>query len=267
MAGEKHLLLTWGGDYVPSTLPGEIWQCGLRLSMVFGATDPVGTLPNDWTVEADTISLTEATYTVSGNWSVNGPGVGTGFDPGSYLKDQAEPAISTWMLYAQLNNQVRLRWISLAPIGAPTGNMVPAPGYAAGSPCLLEYTSSYPVGNLSGTQLPPQNSVSVSHRTLQVGPRGRGRMFLPSSSSSILSGARVATTPQTDIAAAQVTLLESLATEVGVSTPDIRPAVIGSPWSAYATINQVQVGNVMDSQRRRRGNLTETYVTDTPDYS
>lgn len=266
MANEKHLLLTWGGDYVPNTLPGEIWQCSLRLSVVFGATDPVGFLPNDWAVVDDTISLTESTYTVSGNWSIDGPGIGNNLDPGSYLKDQAEPAISTWMLYAQLNNQVRLRWINLSPIGAPSGNLVAAPSFAQGSPCALEYTSSYPVGNLSGTQLPPQNSVSVSHRTLQVGPRGRGRMFLPSSSSSILSGARVATTPQTDIAAAQVTLLESLALDAGVSTPDVRPIVTGSPWNRYAIINSVQVGNVMDSQRRRRGNLTETYVTDSPSY-
>jgi len=266
MAGEKHLLLTWGGDYVPSTLPGEIWQCGLRLSMVFGATDPVGTFPDDWTVEADTISLTESTYTVAGNWSVNGPGVGTGFDPGSYLKDQAEPAIATWMIYAQLNNQVRLRWINLSPIGAPSGNLVPAPGYAQGSPCVLEYTSAYPVGNLSGTQLPPQNSVAVSHRTLQVGPRGRGRMFLPSSSSSILAGGRVSTTPQTNIAAAQVALLEGLALDSGPGTPDIRPVVTGSPWTGYAIINGVEVGNVMDSQRRRRGNLTEAYVSDAPSY-
>lgn len=265
MAGEKHLLLTWGGDYVPSTLPGEIWQCGLRLSLVAGPTDNVGDLPNNWDVSDDTIARTEATYTINGNWSIDAGG-GVTFDPGDYLNDQAQPAISTWMLYAHLNNQVRLRWINLAPIGAPSGNLVPAPGYAHGSPCVLEYTSAYPVGNLSGTQLPPQNSVSVSHRTLQVGPKGRGRMFLPSSSSSILSGARVGTTPATEIAAAQVTLLESLAMDHGVSGPDIRPIVTGAPWTKYAVIQSVQVGNVMDSQRRRRGNLTETYITDAVSY-
>lgn len=265
MADEKHLYLSWGGDYVPNTLPGEIWQVGLRLSVVFGSTDPVGTLPDNWDVVANTVSLTGTGYTVAGNWTIDGPG-SVDLDPGDYLVNNAKPAIEHWMLYANLNNQVRLRWISLAPIGAPSGNMVPAPGYAAGSPCLLEYTSGYPVGNLSGTQLPPQNSVVVSHRTLQVGPRGRGRMFMPSSSSSILSGARVATTPATEIAAEQALLLESLATDSGVSTPDIRPIVTGSPWLNYAVINNVQVGNVMDSQRRRRNALTETVVSDSVSY-
>lgn len=265
MAGEKHLLLTWGGDYVPNTMPGEIWMNTLRLALVFGSVDAVGTLPSNWDPVDAAIARTEATYTVSGNWSVDGPVTDT-FAPDDYLVDQAEPAIAAWMIAAKLNNQVRLRWIELAVIGAPTGNQVPAPGYSHGSPCRLEYTSSYPVGALSGTQLPPNNSIVVSHGTQQVGARGRGRMFLPTTSSTVLSGARVSSSDQTAIAAAQVALLEGLAFDAMTGSAEVRPCITGSPWTNYAVINSVRVGNVMDSQRRRRNALTETYVSDAPTY-
>ncbi|HPM22141.1 MAG TPA: hypothetical protein PLY35_12960 [Thermotogota bacterium] len=264
MAGEKHLLLSWGGDYVPNTMPGEIWMNTLRLALVFGSVDPVATLPSNYEPVAATIARTEATYTIAGNWAIQGPLTST-FQPDDYLNDQVEPALATWMLYAQLSNQVRLRWIELAVCGAPSGNQVPAPPYATGSPCRLEYTSSYPVGNLSGTQLPPNNSIVVSHRTQQVGPKGRGRMFLPTTTSGSLSGGKIGTTPQTDIAAAQVALLEALGGEFGDDV-NVRPAVIGKPYTSYAVINQVQVGNVMDSQRRRRNAFTETYVSDSVSY-
>lgn len=257
MAGEKHLLLTWGGDYVPNTMPGEIWMNTLRLALVFGAVDPVGTLPSNYEPVAATHARTEATYTITGNWSIDGP-LTSGFDPADYLNDQVQPALAAWMAAAALNNQVRLRWIDLAVCDSPSGNQVPAPPYATGSPCRLEYTSSYPVGALGGTQLPPNNSIVVSHRTQQVGPKGRGRMFLPTTSSTALSGARVSAATQEDVRDAQVALLEALGVEVSDDV-NVRPCVTGKPYTNYAVINQVQVGNVMDSQRRRRNALTEAY--------
>lgn len=262
----KHLEIVLQGDYVPSTLPGEIWENTLRCALVFGDVDEVGTLPDNWEPVASTISRTEATFTIQGNWIIDGPGL-TSIDPGDYLNDQVEPAVAAWMAAARLSNQVRLRAIELRIIGAPLGRQVPAVPYATGTPCRLEYTSAYPVGSHSTTQLPPQNSVAVSHRTLQVGPRGRGRMFLPSGTTSLLSGARIQSSERDAIVAAQVALLEGVAFESGgPGGPVIRPIVTGSPWTDYAVINRVQVGDVMDSQRRRRNALTETYTTDTVTY-
>lgn len=262
MANEKHLLLTIQGDYVPNTLPGEIWQTGVRLALVFGGgVDDVGTLPSNWEPVPASHARTETNWTIAGNWSVSGP-LGAGFDPADYLNDQAAPAVAAWMIALNLSNQVRVRTLELAAIGAPSGNQVPAPPYAQGTPCRLDWTSSYPIGNVSTTQLPPQNSVAVSHRTNQVGAKGRGRMFLPSVTSAALSGARLATTPQNEILAAHVTFLEALSQEVSDDVV-VRAIVTGSPWVNYGAITRVDVGNVIDTQRRRRNRLTEVRVSDT----
>jgi len=264
VANEKHLLLTIAGDYVPNTLPGEIWQCGLRLALVFGSVDPIGTLPSNWDPVANAIARTETDWTITGNWTVDGPGIES-FDPGDYLNDQVAPAVATWMLYNKCSNQVRVRTLSLAAIGAPTGNQVPAVPYATGTPCVLEYTANYPVGAPSTTQLPPQNSVVVSHRTQQIGAAGRGRMFLPAATSGSLSGARIAGADTTAIADAQHDLLVALGVEVSDDV-NVRPIVTGGTFVNYAVINQVRVGNVMDTQRRRRNQLTEVEATQSVSY-
>ena len=87
----KHLLLTIQGDYVPNTLPGEIWQTSVRLGLNFQTPlDDVGLLPDNWEPVADPISRTETDWTISSNWKVDGPGVFT-FDPGDYLNGPVLP--------------------------------------------------------------------------------------------------------------------------------------------------------------------------------
>jgi hypothetical protein len=266
MADEKHLLLSWGGDYVPNTLPGEIWENNVRLILNFGDTADIGDLPHTWNPTPRTIARTETDWTIQGNWwAEDGP---DHFDPGDYLNDQAAPAITDFMAAAHLSNQVRCRWIKLSPIGAPGGHVIPAPPYAAGTPCLLTWTSSYPTGGESSTQLPPQDSIAVSWQTHQVGAHGRGRIFLPSASSASLSQAHVSGTAQSDIVAAAQTFLHDLHLHtMGTLQPtNVFPIVTGKPWTKYGTIQSVRVGSIMDTQRRRRNRLTETYVSGAVSY-
>lgn len=253
----KHLRLDIIGDYVPNTLPGEIWQTSLRLILNFqpGTVDDVGTLPENWEPVATAISRTEPTFLLSSNWTVDGPGVGT-FDPCDFLADQVHPALEGFILNAELSNQVRVRELKIWPIGAPRGQAVPAVPYAKGTAATLEYTSGYPTGNLSGTQLPPQNSVCVSLRTLQVGSAGRGRMFLPATSSTSLQGARLQTVAAGEIADAAAQFLENITLTSGAQ---VFPIVTGGNFTNYAKIRTVRVGNVVDTQRRRRNRLQEVY--------
>lgn len=261
----KHLRLDIIGDYVPSTLVGEIWQTSVRLVLNFGATSDVDLLPDNWEPVADPISRTETDWTITGNWTVDGPGVQS-FNPGDYLNDQAAPAVTSMISGIQVSNQVRVRQLRLWPIGSPLGRAVPAVPYSTGTSCTLDWTSSYPVGNSSSTQLPPQNSVVASLRTLQVGSAGRGRMFLPSPASNVLSGAKIATTPQGDIRDAMVQFMEDLAFDSVVNSAVVRPIVTGGNFTKYAVVNKVRIGNVMDTQRRRRNAIAEVYVDGTPSY-
>jgi hypothetical protein len=253
------LLLRASGDYVPNTLPGEIWQCDVRLALVFGTIDDIGVLPDNWTPEPNPYSRVEADWTINGNWTAN---VGLNqFQPDDYLNDQAAPAWTDFMAAAHLSNQVRLRSLELYPIGSPTGHVVPAAGFSQGTPATLTWTSSYPTGGESGTQLPPQNSIAVSWKTQQVGARGRGRIFLPSSTSAALSQAHVSSGAQSDIATAGAQFINALSyAGTGGTSAHVAPIVTGSPFENYGRIIQVGVGSIMDTQRRRRNRLTETYV-------
>jgi hypothetical protein len=255
MAHEKHLLLRMAGDYVPSTLPGEIWQNDIRLVLVHGSVDSLGTLPSNWDPSATAIARTESDWTITGNWKTTV--LGSDFNPDDYLNDQAAPAWTDFMAAAHLSNQVRGRTLELFPIGAPDGKAVPAPPYAVGTPCVLEWTSAYPTGGESSTQLPPQDSIAVSWRTQQIGPRGRGRIFLAGSTSASLSGGHVSSGTQSDITAAAVAFLQALA--YTSASWNVIPIVTGAPYEDYGIVNQVRVGSVVDTQRRRRNRLTETY--------
>ena len=266
MANEKHLLLTFGGDYVDSPNAGEVWQNSVRLALVFGPVDPVGTLPNNWDPLAEAINRTETNWTIQGNWTVDGPGLAS-FSPDDYLNDQVAPALDTWLACSGIADGIRLRWAKVFPIG-PTGNAVPAPPYSQGTPMLLEWTSSYPTGDDGANLLPLQNAVVVSHRTSQTGRKGRGRMFRAGVSTNANDSAgKIGDTYTAFFLASQIALLEALCVGDGdVGEPTVRPIVTGSPWTQYGVINQVRVGNRMDTQRRRRDQLEEAYVSGTPDY-
>lgn len=266
MAVKKFLRLQASGDYVPNTLPGEIWECTVNLALVFGSIDMLGVLPDNYEPVAIGISRVETDWDITGNWFIPGPS-GNVFNPDDYLNDQAAPAWVALMAATDLSNQVRLRTLKLSVCGAPKGVEVPAIPFAHGSPCLLEWTGSYPTGGGSGTQLPPQDSIALSWQTMQVGRRGKGRIYLPSATSAALSQAKISSSAITDIGAAGVAFLEALA--IVDAIPDhvnVKPIVTGAPYSDYGVIKQVKVGNIMDTQRRRRDRLTEVYTTSAVSY-
>jgi hypothetical protein len=265
MANEKHLLITVQGDYTDSSLAAETWQVGVRAILNFGTVDDVGTLPNNWDPAANSINRTETDWTIIGNWDVNGPLAAT-FAPDDYLNDQVAPAVDTWMGAANRSSQCRVRSIKLSPIGT-NGHLVPAPPYASGTPLVLTWTGNYPVGSSGGGILPLQITPVASHRTNQVGRAGRGRMYLPGPSTGIMNDhGHIDTTPQSNLLAAQIALLEGLSFDGVLNTAKVRPVVTGGNYTRYGVITQVRVGDVVDTQRRRRRQLQETYVSDTPSY-
>lgn len=266
MANEKHLLLTFGGDYTDTENSAEIWQNSVRLALVFGTVDPVGTLPSNWSPVPADINRTETHWDITGNWSVDGPTLNT-FSPDDYMNDYVAPSLDTWLGVSGISDKIRLRWAKLFAIG-DNGRALPPVIYSQGTPCLLEWTSAYPTGDDGANLLPLQNSIVVSHRSNQTGRKGRGRMFRAGiSTNSNDAHGRIGSTYVTNMLNAGVALLEGLSyTGVGGSAAHVRPAIIGAPWNKYGMITQVRVGNRMDTQRRRRDQLEETYSSATPSY-
>jgi hypothetical protein len=266
MANEKHLLLTIGGSYTLSNLQVEQWQTTLRLALFAGpsggSAPDVGTLPNNWEPAASNVSRTETNWTITSNWKID-LGAGAWFNPDDYLNDQVAPAVTTWSNKAYFSSAMRVESLRLYPIG-PNGKVIPAPPYSSGTPCALDWTSNLPDGTGTGGLMPLQIAAVASHRTPQTGRRGRGRMFLPGlNKTAVGQGGQISNSDCQSIRDGQIALLEDVSYSDTLTEWYLFPIVTGSPWTQYARINSVQVGDFVDTQRRRRRQLPETYVSGT----
>jgi hypothetical protein len=106
--------------------------------------------------------------------------------------------------------------------------------------------------------LPAQCSPCVSLTTAIAGSRARGRMFLPPPDTSVLTGSgRLSAQFRTDVITCLDTFYASMA--ANAATPVVVSAV-GGVWTTY-TVNTIRLGDVVDTQRRRRNSIAEVYTT------
>lgn len=267
MAGEKHLRLQVSGGYNGTGNPAlEVWSFNLRLALEFGAVSSLGTFANNWTVEPAFESHTEATFITEKTFTVNGPGA-IDMDPESYLTDQIEPAVAGFIGGWKFSPRVEVRKISLYPCDT-TGNAID------GNFAHLTYTSGFPVG-IGANLMPLENTVAVSWGTDRLGPRGRGRIYTPAPGTNVLDAdGNLAAGDALDLVDESVTLLQGLSlVAAGLGALNTRPVVTGPTakpgipaYTQYAVVNEVRVGHVIDTQRRRRNNEVEDYSTDTVSY-
>lgn len=119
-------------------------------------------------------------------------------------------------------------------------------------------------GGGTGSAIPPQNSL-VATLTSAV-PRGlgsKGRMYLPGISLSISADGRIPSPGPLNIATNLKTFFAALNATVeqpGVvvnASPGSKPPLLGP--GVIRPITGVRVGNVYDTQRRRRNQLVEVY--------
>lgn len=264
MAGEKHLKLTIFGDYTPSSVDApEVWACNLREALVFGSVDDTGTFPSNWDVTPVFDTHTETDWTTETTYGIDGPLTAT-FDPESYLTDYVGPTLQGWMGGAGFSDKVRLLGAALYPCGT-NGNAI------GSNVARLTYTN-ITTGSATGNMLPTENSLAVSWQTHVLGPKGRGRIFPPPSPSSALTAYGVASSGYISTwLNAHVNTIEGLSySGTGGATAHVRVVVTGpnsvSPGSGYlhyGTIIGARVGQVFDTQRRRRNKLPEAYSADT----
>lgn len=269
MSGEQHFLLTAGGSYASdnTALAGEVWQTGTRLLVVpGGAPDAIGALAASWDIVPDSIDRDETECTITGNWRAEG-GV-SDFSPDDYLYDIAMPAWATFFFASKafMSSNCRLEWLKLYPIAGPDGHTIPAPPQIQGTPCLLEWKTPI-TGSNGGVMLPPQCSPVISTRTGKIGRRGRGRMFLPAPTNSIIvtgaTNGTIGPSQRSDLAGVAADLVEGLVYNGPnpLYGPHVAAIVTGKPYTDYAMITSVRVGNVIDTQQRRRRQIDEIYTS------
>jgi hypothetical protein len=131
---------------------------------------------------------------------------------------------------------------------------------------------AYPATTLDGQQgtnpHPPQCTVAL---TLQSDrPRGlasKGRMYLPGISAAIGSNGKISTANRDTIALNMKTFFDSIHASIDVPNQLILAAKGTGPFPALTAQNDyvetIKMGDVVDTQRRRRNGLVESYKQET----
>ena len=111
----------------------------------------------------------------------------------------------------------------------------------------------------------PQSTVVLSLRSgFTLGKANYGRMYLPHTRSTLTAGGPFVASGDTGpIATAGATMLNDVTTAINAeTTATLFPTIMSKIGSGIGRIvDNVKVGNVVDTQRRRRQQLSETYST------
>lgn len=126
------------------------------------------------------------------------------------------------------------------------------------------YTGTVPSGTISAI---PQTAVVLSLRTNTPGASGRGRLYWPALSVSV-SGTtgRLTSSTTTAVATQAATYLRAVQDAVkngyyGPLAASVVELCVFSPKQGTTHhVNRIQVGDVLDVQRRRRDRLREVYA-------
>jgi hypothetical protein len=217
----RHVLAQWGG-----TLPGgEIWSNSLRLASSSEGPDasvPVHSEMVDW------------------------------------LEGPAKDAVAAFHGSAatQVHSFAKLTFLKL--------NVVDINGHYV-EPNTLEYVYPAPVAGGVATELHPnQVTLVVSLTTgLSRGPAHRGRFYLPLPGIATQSDGRISAGLAMNVANSAATFIKALADQPGpdLGTADMIAVVMSKKAGFPDTheITGVDVGRVLDTQRRRRAEIDEDY--------
>lgn len=127
------------------------------------------------------------------------------------------------------------------------------------------FDSGSPVSGSTSNVL-PQSTVVLSLRSgFTIGKANYGRLYLPHTRPTLTAGGPFVAGATTDaIAAAGVAFLLDINTIINAAVTDaVVPVIMSSVGSGLTrSIDHVAVGNVIDTQRRRRNKLPETYSID-----
>jgi hypothetical protein len=154
---------------------------------------------------------------------------------------------------AGISNRCTLEWVKIALIGTNTS-------YAEEA---IEYQYIAPVAGGSTGAIETQRSLAVSFKTaVRRGPASNGRFYIPAYRLGVGSDGRVTTSDQTDLLAAALVFIADLNDEISNVLPTTSLHVMSAQGSGHQEpVTSIRVGNVIDSQRRRKNKMIETYVS------
>jgi hypothetical protein len=129
---------------------------------------------------------------------------------------------------------------------------------------LLATSTAMRISPLSGTGTatkPSQTAMVFSLRTDTPGASGRGRIYWPACNAAMLTTFRALDTQVTNVMNNMKTYLTAMESALVTAFPLIGfdLAVRSKTTGTTPHVNRMRVGDVLDTQRRRRDNLPEAY--------
>lgn len=154
-----------------------------------------------------------------------------------------------------ISNRCRLEWIKYATIGTD--------GRYIGDAAIYDYPA--PVNGGSPGSIETQRSLCLSFKTAERrGAGANGRIFVPAFRLGVATNGRLGTSDQADFLAAGRTFILNMNTEIQPGLPGSAVSVMSNVGSGSEhEVLRVRVGDVIDSQRRRKNKMLENYIENT----
>lgn len=114
----------------------------------------------------------------------------------------------------------------------------------------------------TGTAVHPYGTaITLSLRTPGAGGSARGRLYWPATGQGLNpADYRLSTSNATNLLTGFKTYLSGIESAIKVSLPNANLTVWSRKTANFFNVTQLQLGNVLDSQRRRRDTLVEAYI-------
>lgn len=223
MAYVPHVLIAFGGTLPARTAADEIWSCTIRAFP--GAT--------------------------GGPANMGGAGV----DYGAYATALA-PALKAWFTGGTVNpvsTQCNLTYVKVNPIG-PDGKY--SDDDASNTVAISGANGQSSLAGISFTCL----ATSWGSDKLR-GPASRGRMYLPTYAGAPAGTAVATTSHRANVLSYSLALVSAIRTPTaGLNGGQMTPALVSPIGGAWSYIRTARVGDVWDTQRRRKNAVAEQYI-------
>lgn len=193
-------------------------------------------------------------------WSINPVFDPTGEFPGGVNQtalDSAAQAIADLTLPSQMRNTMSA---SCTRVGARVEVRDDGTDGLIG---ISVQSSAVPTAGSGSVTLPPQSAIVTSLRTNTPGASGRGRLYWPLLAATLTSTGRLSVPTNANVLLDMKTYLTGMRSALAAAFPTIGfdLAVRSKTTKTTPHVVRIQMGNVIDTQRRRRDSLTESYTS------
>lgn len=202
---------------------------------------------------------TSERWTVGNSWGI------VGLAPDTPDQERADDILARLLAYTTNTNVPGFLLTCLSTALTITGWRVELRSEDERILSVAEGVKATPFAGLQTPTKTPQDAIVFSLRTSTPGARGRGRMYWPAVGTTLSNQFQLTAPTSAEVAGAAKTWLNAIGTEMNASyiadasALRVALAVRSTTDHVCRDVTQIQVGTVLDTQRRRRDALKETY--------